>query len=83
LEDGSLFSKRLKRRHPGFGDTFFIDEVLVTIADQRHYPWRAVDQDGNVVDVYLQARRDAEAAKRFLRRLLGSHGKKPWKIVTG
>jgi hypothetical protein len=50
--------KRLKRRHPGFGDTFFIDEVFVTISGQRHFLWRAVDQDGDVVEVYLQARRD-------------------------
>jgi len=79
---GPLFSKRLKRRHAGFGDTFFIDEVFVTIAGQRHYLWRAVDQGGDVVDVYLQARRDAEAAKRFFRRLLRSHGNRPWKIVA-
>jgi putative transposase len=71
-----------RRKHPGFGDTFFIDEVFVKIAGQRHYLWRAVDQDGEVVDVYLQARRDAEAARRFFRRLLSSHGKSPWKIVT-
>jgi putative transposase len=67
---GPHFSRRLRRKHPGFGDTFFIDEVFVKIAGQRHYLWRAVDQDGEVVDVYLQARRDAEAAKRFFRRLL-------------
>ena len=79
---GPLFSERLKRRHPGFGDTFFIDEVFVTIAGQRHYLCRAVDQDGDVIDVYLQMRRDAEAAKRFFRRLLRSHGKSPRKIVT-
>ena len=79
---GPLFSKRLKRKHPGFGDTFFIDEVFVTIAGQRHCLWRAVDQDGDVIDVYLQTRRDAEAAKRFFRRLLRSHGKSPRKIVT-
>jgi putative transposase len=79
---GTLFSKRLKRRHPGFGDTFFIDEVFVTIAGRRHYLSRAVDQDGDVVDVYLQARRNAEAAKRFFRRLLRSHGTSPRKIVT-
>ncbi len=48
---GPLFSKRLTRRHPGFGDTFFMDEVFVTIAGGRHYLWRAVDQDGDVVDV--------------------------------
>lgn len=79
---GPLFSKRLRRQHPGFGDTFFIDEVFVTIAGQRHYLWRAVDQDGDVIDVYLQARRDAEATKRFFRQLLRSHSKSHRKIVT-
>jgi hypothetical protein len=59
---GPLFSKRLKRRHPRFGDTFFIDEVFVTITGRRHYLWRAVDQDGDVVDVYLQARKPRRAA---------------------
>jgi len=58
------------------------DEVFVTIAGRRHYLWRAVDQDGDVVDVYLQTRRNAEAAKRFFRRLLRSHGTSPRKIVT-
>ncbi len=79
---GPHCSRRLRRKHAGFGDTFFIDEVFVKIAGQRHYLWRAVDQDGDVIDVYLQARRDAEAAKRFFRRLLRSHGKSPRKIVT-
>ena len=79
---GPLFSKRLKRKHPGFGDTFFVDEVFVTIKGKRFYLWRAVDQDGDVVDVYLQPRRDAKAAKRFFGRLLKSHGESPWKVVT-
>ena len=77
-----MFSKRLKRKHPGFGDTFFIDEVFVAIKGQRCYLWRPVDQDGNVVDVYLQPRRDAKVAKRFFRRLLRLRGKRPCKIVT-
>jgi len=79
---GPLSSERLKRKHLGFGDTFFIDEVFITVAGQRYYLWRAVDQDGDVIDVYLPTRRDAEAAKRFFRRLLRSHGTRPWKIVT-
>ena len=79
---GPLFCKRLRRKHQGFGDTFFIDEVFVNIRGQRRYLWRAVDQDGDVVDVYLQTRRDAKAAKRFFRRLLKSHGDTPWRIVT-
>jgi hypothetical protein len=56
----------LKRKHRGYGDTFFIDEVFVKINGKQHYLWRAVDQDGEVVDVYPQARRDAATAKRFL-----------------
>jgi putative transposase len=52
------------------------------ICGKQHYLWRAVDQDGEVVDVYLQAKRDGTAAKRFFRRLLRSHGGEPRKIVT-
>jgi len=52
----------LKRKHRGYGDTFFIDKVFVKIKGKQHYLWRAVDQDGEVVDVYLQARRDGAAA---------------------
>ena len=44
--------------------------------------WRAVDQDGEVVDVFLQSRRDGAAAKRFLKRLIRNHGNEPGKIVT-
>ena len=52
------------------------------INGQQHYLWRAVDQDGEVVDVYLQARRDGPAAKRFFKRLMQSYGGEPRKIVT-
>jgi hypothetical protein len=55
---------RLKRKHRGYGDTFFIDEVFVKINGKQHYLWRAVDQDGEVVDVFLQARRDGTAVTR-------------------
>ena len=79
---GPKYARRLKRRHQGFGDTFFIDEVFVKIDGKQHYLWRAVDQDGEVVDVYLQSRRDGKAAKRFFRRLLKSHRSEPRKIVT-
>jgi putative transposase len=72
----------LKRKHRGYGDTFYIDEVFVKINGKQHYLWRAVDQDGEVVDVYLQSKRDGAAAKRFFRRLIRSHGSEPRKIVT-
>jgi putative transposase len=54
----------------------------IQINGKQHYLWRAVDQDGEVVDVFLQARRDGAAAKRFFKRLLRSHGGEPRKIVT-
>ena len=79
---GARYARRLKRRHRGYGDTFFIDEVFVKIDGKQQYLWRAVDQDGEVIDVYLQARRDGAAAKRFFRRLMRRHGSEPRKIVT-
>ena len=54
----------------------------IQINGKQHYLWRAVDQDGEVVDVYLQAKRDGAAAKRFFKRLLRSHREEPRKIVT-
>ncbi len=79
---GALYARRLKRHHRGFGDTLFIDEVFVKVNGNQHYLWRAVDQDGEVVDVYLQSKRDGAAAKRFFRRLLRNCGGEPRKIVT-
>jgi len=79
---GPKYARRLKRRHQGFGDTFYIDEVFVKIGGKQHYLWRAVDQDGEVVDVFLQTRRDGKAAKRFFRRLINKHQGEPRIIVT-
>jgi putative transposase len=76
------YAQRLRRKHQGYGDTFFIDEVFVKIQGEQHYLWRAVDQDGEVVDVFLQIRRDGQAAKRFFKRLLRKHKAEPRKIVT-
>jgi len=79
---GPRYGRRLKRRHQGFGDTFFADEVFVKIQGKQHYLWRAVDQDGDVVDVFLQRRRGGRAAKRFFKRLLRANGSEPRRIVT-
>jgi putative transposase len=79
---GSKYAQRLRRKHQGYGDTFVIDEVFVKIQGRQHYLWRAVDQDGEVVDVFLQKRRDGKAAKRFFKRLLRRHRGEPRKIVT-
>ena len=69
IKFGVRYSRRLKRRHRGYGDTFYIDEVFVKINGQQQYLWRAVDQDG-------------DAAKRFFKRLIRSSGGEPRKIVT-
>jgi len=79
---GSKYARRLRRKHQGFGDTFFIDEVFVKIQGKQHYLWRAVDQDGEVVDVFIQKRRDGKAAKRFFKRLLKRYHDNPRIIVT-
>ncbi len=82
IKFGPKYAGRLKRQYRGHGDTFCIDEVFVMIRGTQHHLWRAVDQDGEVVDVFLQARRDGRAAKRFFRRILKSHRNELRKIVT-
>ncbi len=79
---GPKYAARLKRKHQGYGDIFFIDEVFIKIDGKQHYLWRAVDQDGEVVDVFLQKRRDGAAAKRFFKRLLKKHKDELRRIVT-
>ena len=59
-----------------------VGQSNVQFNSKQHYLWRAVDQDGEVVDVFLQAKRDGAAAKRFFKRLLRSHDGEPRKIVT-
>jgi putative transposase len=81
IKFGAIYSPRLKRRHRGYGDTFYIDKVSVKINGKQHYFLRSVDQDGEVVSVYLQAKQDGAAAKRFFKRLLRSHGRERGKIV--
>tara|TARA_R110002072_G_scaffold223534_1_gene380519 strand:+ start:7217 stop:7570 length:354 start_codon:yes stop_codon:yes gene_type:complete len=72
----------LKKSHKGFGDTFFLDEVFVKINGKQHYLWRAVDQDGEVVDVCMQSRCNGAPAKRFFKRILKRHGVESRSIVT-
>ena len=67
---GAAYARRLRCRVGLVGDTWHLDELFVTIRGQRQYLWRAVDQDGEVIDILLQPRRDRHAAARFLRKLL-------------
>ena len=68
LRFGRLFANTLKRRRPRTGDKWFLAEVFIRIGGKLHYLWRAVDQDGHVLDILVQSRRNAKAAKRFFRR---------------
>jgi putative transposase len=77
---GESFAKRLRRRRPG--DKWYLDEVFIRIGGVQHYLWRAVDQDGVVLDILVQPRRDGNAAKRFFRRLLKGLLYVPRVIVT-
>jgi len=79
---GETFANRLRRRRPQPGDKWHLDEVFIRIQGAQHYLWRAVDQDGVVLDILVQPRRDAKAAKRFFRRLLKGLQYVPRVIVT-
>ena len=70
LKFGQAFANQIRRRLPRAGDKWHLDEVVITIAGKKHWLWRAVDQDGIVLDVLVQSRRDKQAAKRLLRKLL-------------
>src|SRR6476660_3462927 len=79
---GQDYANQLRRRRPRPVDTWHVDEVSNRINGQHHYLWRAVDQDGNVVDVLVQCRRNAVAAKKFFRRLLTGLQYVPRVLVT-
>ena len=82
LKFGGDIARRLRRRRPKPGDTWHMDEVYIRIRGQLHYLWRAVDQHGVVLDILVQERRNATAAKRFFRRLLAGLKFRPRRIVT-
>ena len=79
---GPDYIKRLKKKQGRLGDIWHLDEVFVRINGQQQYLWRAVDQDGDVIDILLQSRRDQRAAERFLRGLVRGQGKQPFRIIT-
>jgi putative transposase len=82
LKFGQAFANQIRRRLPRPGDTWHLDEVVITMAGKKHGLWRAVDQDGLVLDVLVQSRRDKQAAKRLLRKLLKKQGRPPRVMVT-
>jgi putative transposase len=82
LKFGPAYARRLRRKTPSRRDIWHLDEAVVTIAGRKHWLWRAVDQDGYVLDEIVQSRRDTKAAKRLLRRLLKKQGCPPRRMIT-
>src|SRR5919198_4154188 len=82
LKFGQEFANQICRRLPYPGDKWHLDEVGIKIAGETHWLWRAVDQHGIVLDVLVQSRRDAKAAKRLLRKLLKRQGRAPRVMIT-
>ena len=79
---GQTYANQLRRRRPRPGDTWHLDEVFIKIGGKTHYLWRAVDQDGVVLDILVTSHRDAKAATRFFRKLLRGLRSVPRVLVT-
>jgi putative transposase len=78
---GRHFATCIKRDRPKPADKWHLDEVVIAINGEPHWLWRAVDADGDVLDILVQKRRNARAAKRFLSRLIDCFGP-PRVVVT-
>ncbi len=76
------YARTLRHRRGHMGDMWFLDEVFVTIQGRRHYLWRALDQDGDLIDILVQSRRNRQAAARFFRKLLKGQGRVPRRLIT-
>jgi len=79
---GPQYAAGLRRRRPQAGDKWHLDEVFIKVNGVRQYLWRAVDQDGHVLDILVQSKRDAKAAKRFMAKLMKKQCRVPRVLVT-
>jgi putative transposase len=79
---GRDYANKVRRRTPRLGDKWYLDEVVITINSKKHWLWRAVDQDGFVLEVLVQSRRNAKAARRLIRKLLKQQGCTPRVMIT-
>ncbi len=82
LKFGPEYARKLTQRQDGLGDSWFLDEVFVTINGERQHLWRAVDRNGDVIKILTQSRRNRRAAERFFRKLLKNQGAIPFRLVT-
>lgn len=79
---GPAYARTLRRRQGRLGDTWYLDELFVTMRGRQLYVWRAVDHDGDVLDILVQPRHDRHAAERFFRKLLKGEGRPPRRLIT-
>src|SRR4029077_16086413 len=79
---GKAFSDQIRQRAPARGDKWHMDEVVISIAGEPYWLWRAVDQNGFVLDVLVQRRRDSRAAQQLMRKLLKSAVTPPRVMIT-
>ena len=79
---GPDYAAHLRRKPPSPNDIWYLDEVVVIVGGRKHWLWRAVDQDGYVLDEIVQIRRNTRAARRLLIRLMKKQGCQPKRIVT-
>jgi len=79
---GQTFADGVRRRRPRPGDKWHLDEVQLKINGKKHWLWRAVDQEGIVLDILVQARRNQEAAEAFLRCVVEGCGYQPRVVIT-
>jgi putative transposase len=82
LKFGQSFANQIRRHLPAPGDKWHLDEVVINIAGEKHWLWRAVDQNGVGLDILVQSRRNAKAAERLLRKLLKKQGIAPRVMIT-
>ena len=82
LKFGATVAQRLRKRRPRPSDRWHLDEMVVRIAGRRMYLWRAVDHEGEILDILVQRRRNKRAALRLMRKLLRKHGVAPKLVVT-
>ena len=78
---GQHFADCIRRDRPWPNDKWHLDEVVITIRGKKHWLWRAIDANGDVLDILVQTRRNAEAAKRFFKRLVAKFGE-PRVVIT-
>src|SRR5438067_3169832 len=82
LKFGPAIARALRRCRPRRSDRWHLDEMVVRIAGRHMYLWRAVDHEGEVLEILVQRRRDKRAAVRLMRKLLRKPGFPPKQVTT-